>query len=253
MRGSIQKVVILLGAAIAATACLVLCPGFAAESKLPKAKALLLVAGPIHDHKEVGKVVEETLKEYGRFDVTKVEGDVNALLAEKLKPYDVIIYFNTSFKLTDQQREGAIEFVAKGKGLVVVHSGADTTDKQWEDFIGCRSICRELRRKHSVEIRDKNHPITAGMDNFEIEDQDFGMRFDIERVTILAISPGKDIYTPPMPAAYTMNSGEGRIVYIGFGHDAKVCSDPNFKKLLCRGALWSAGQPSLEPAPKPAQ
>ncbi|MBM3335399.1 ThuA domain-containing protein [Candidatus Sumerlaeota bacterium] len=253
MRGSIQKALISLGVAGALAACAVLYPCFAAETKLPRAKVLLLVAGPMHDHKAIGKVVEQSLKDYGRFDVTKVEGNLNALLAEKLKPYDVIIYFNTAFKLSDQQREGVIEFVAKGKGLVVVHSGADTTDKQWEEFIGCRSVCREPRRKHAVEIRDKNNPITAGMENFEIEEEDFGLRFDIERVTILAISPGKDMYTPPMPAAYTMNSGEGRIVYISFGHDAKVCSDPNFKKLLCRGALWAAAQPLLEPAPKPAE
>ncbi|MGB9625073.1 MAG: hypothetical protein ACPMAQ_09445 [Phycisphaerae bacterium] len=58
-----------------------------------------------------------------------------------------------------------------------------------------------------------------------------------------SVAPGRG-FSPVGPgryeASWTLDYGKGRVFNIVLGHDAKVCRDPNFVRLLQRGAEWVA-------------
>ena len=64
-------------------------PAVAAEGKI---KTLLLVGGAVHDWKGIGDVIEADLKESGKFDVTRVNNDLDGFLADRIAPYDLVVF-----------------------------------------------------------------------------------------------------------------------------------------------------------------
>ena len=54
-------------------------------------KTLLFTGGEIHDWKGCGDEIERVLKADGRFDLTRVNEDLDCLIAPKLDPYDLIV------------------------------------------------------------------------------------------------------------------------------------------------------------------
>jgi type 1 glutamine amidotransferase len=213
-------------------------------------KTLLWVGGPVHDWRGIAKVVEPVMRLYGRFDITVVADDFDAFLAERLEPFDVVVFFNTGGELTPAQKQGLVGFVEGGGGFVGFHSAADSFHddlEDWHRFLGGHFVGHPAYRKYPVTIVDKRHPVTRGMDDFEITDEQYYLDYDKDRIHVLATGPGKEPGDPPMPAVWVRQPGKGRLFYMGFGHDARVCHDPNFKRLLCRATLWAAGRRSLEP------
>jgi len=223
----------------------------AAETPEKKVKVLLVTGGEIHDWKGVGQAVQETLEKYGRFDVTKVENDLGAFQAERLKPYDMVVFYWTLGTLTPEQKQGITEFVKGGKGFVTFHSGADSFrgDKDWHDFVGGHFVGHPAYRPYPVTIVDKAHPILKGVDGFTITDEQYYLDYNKDKIKVLATGPGPREGAEPMPAIWVQPLGQGRIFYMGFGHDAKAARDANFQKILPRATLWAAGAESLEARP----
>jgi type 1 glutamine amidotransferase len=204
-------------------------------------KTLLLVGGEIHDWKGVGDVVEETLREAGTFDVTRVNNNLNAFLAERVAPFDLVVFYWTLGKLTPEQKKGILDHVAQGKGFVTFHSGADSFrgDRDWNSFVGGHFITHPRYRQFQVSITEVEHPITAGISEYMTTDEQYILDYERENVTVL----GNGLYKGQlMPALWAKTHGRGRVFYNSGGHDAKAAAQPIFKKLLVRGCLWAAGR-----------
>ncbi|MDP6126342.1 MAG: ThuA domain-containing protein, partial [Candidatus Latescibacteria bacterium] len=93
-------------------------------------KTLLFSGGQIHDWQSVGGVVEKQLNAAGSYDLTRVNEDLDALVAPNLDPYDLLVFYYTVGAITDAQKNGLLNWVASGKGYVGIHSAADS-------FRGC--------------------------------------------------------------------------------------------------------------------
>jgi len=210
----------------------------AAEGKI---KTLLLVGGTIHDWKGIGDVVVKTLAKTGKFDVTRVDKDLDAFLADRIAPYDLVVFYWTLGKLTPEQKRGVLDHVAKGKGFVTFHSGADSFrgDKDWHKFVGGHFIGHPRYRQYQVSITEVKHPITKGIDEFMTTDEQYFLDYDKDNLTVLGngLHKGK-----LMPALWVKTHGKGRVFYSGSGHDVKALEQPIFKKLLVRACLWAAGR-----------
>ncbi len=232
---------LLIVALILFAAAAICAPSLAAEGD-GKTKVLLFVGGPIHDHKAIGKVVEKTLNDFGQFEVTKVEDDLNCLVSPKLDPYDVIVFYYTVGKITPEQKKGLLDFVSAGKGYVGFHSAADSFrgDEEYCKFVGGHFITHPAYRKFPVMIVDKESPLTRGLVDFEITDEQYILQVDDPDIHILATAPheGKDL-----PIIWTKPFEKGRVFYMGFGHDARACEQDIFKTFLIRATLWAAGKP----------
>jgi type 1 glutamine amidotransferase len=216
----------------------------AKEAKAPAPagpiKTLLLVGGPIHDAKGIGDIVEELLKKSEKFDVTRVDNDLDALKADRLQPYDLVVFYYTLGEISEAQKRGLMNFVASGKGYVTFHSGADSFrgDPDYRALVGGYFLHHPKYRSYQVSVTESDSPITKGIDEFMITDEQYLLDYD-PRVNVLAnaLHKGK-----PMPVLWTRPWGKGRVFYSALGHDKKACEQPMFQKLLLRGALWAAGR-----------
>lgn len=236
MRASTVTRSILLAAAAAVVAGLAVVPRNAAGEE-KKLKVLVFTGGAIHDGHAIGLSLEKTLKADPRFDVTRIEGDLDALVAPKLDPYDVVVFEWTVGEITEAQKRGIMGFVASGKGFVGIHSAADSFrgDPDWRAFVGGHFITHPAYRQFQVSVTEEKSSITEGLVEFYATDEQYILDYD-PRVKVLATGLYKG---KAMPAIWTKDWGKGRVYYMSFGHDAAACEQDIFKKLLVRATAWA--------------
>ena len=206
-----------------------------------KVKTLLLVGGTVHDWKGIGDVVEKTLQDAGKFDVTRVNNDLDAFLPEKIKPYKLVVFYWTLGELTAEQKQGILGHISQGNGFVTFHSGADSFrgDRDWHDFVGGHFVTHPRYRQYQVSITTEKHPISQGIDEFMTTDEQYILDYEKDKMTVL----GNGLYQGQlMPALWVKPHGKGRVFYNSGGHDSKATAQPMFQKLLVRGCLWAAGR-----------
>ncbi len=208
---------------------------------MAKIKTLLFCGGEIHDFKGCGDVIEPILKGMDELDVTRVDDDLSVLEAPGLDPYDLIIFYYTVGEITDAQKNGLLNWVASGKGYVGIHSAADSFRgcPEYRAMVGGWFVTHPHYREYQVSIVDPEHPITRGLDEFVVTDEQYITDYD-PRVDILASALWKG---DKMPVAWTKAWGEGKVFYLALGHDPNACKHEQFAVLLQRGCLWAATQP----------
>jgi uncharacterized protein len=226
---------------IAAVMSLAFATPLSAEEQGGKIKTLLLVGGEIHNFKGIGDVVEGFLKKTEKFDITRVDNDLDALKADRIAPFDLVVFYWTVGTIKEEQRQGLLNHIASGKGFATFHSGADSfrDDPIYRAFVGGYFITHPAYRQFQVSVVDDENPITKGLGDFMVTDEQYIVEYDC-RITVLANGLWKG---KVMPSVWTKPWGKGRLFYTGLGHDPKACEQAVFQKLLTRGALWAAGKP----------
>jgi len=205
---------------------------------MERIRTLVFAGGEIHNYKACGAAIKDALSEREEFEITYMEDDLNVLT--KLDPYELLVFYYTVGSLTDEQKLGLLNWVASGKGFVGIHSAADSFRDcpEYRAMIGGHFVTHPRYRPYQVSVVDPNHPITEGLEEFMVEDEQYILDYD-PRVNVLctALYRGK-----AMPVAWTKEWGKGRVFYLALGHDEKACRHEMFKLLLQRGALWAAGR-----------
>lgn len=203
-------------------------------------KTMFLTGGEIHDWQGVGEVVEPILRQSGHFDITRVKNDLSVLEGDGLAPYDLLVFYYTVGQITDAQKNGLLNWVAGGKGYAGFHSAADSFRDcpEYRALVGGWFVTHPRYREYQVSVVDPEHPITQGLDEFTVTDEQYITDYD-PRNQVLASALWKG---GAMPVAWTKSWGKGRVFYLALGHDSNACRHEMFKLLLTRGALWAAGQ-----------
>lgn len=105
-------------------------------------------------------------------------------------------------------------------------------------MVGGYFVTHPRYRDYQVSIVDTEHPITEGLDETVVTDEQYILDYDPRNhVLASALWEGS-----AMPVAWTKNWGDGRVFYLALGHDAPACEHEIFGTMLQRGALW-AGTP----------
>jgi len=204
---------------------------------MAKIKTLLFCGGEIHDGIGCGTVMQEVLEETGEFEITRVENDLSVFEKPELKKYDLIAFFYTVGQITDAQKNGLLNFVASGKGIAGAHSMADSFRDcpEYRAMVGGYFITHPRFRQYQVSVVDPEHPLTQGLDEFFVEDEQYITAYD-SRVHVLASALWKG---QAMPVAWTHTWGKGRVFYLALGHNPEACRHQMFKVLFQRGAKWA--------------
>lgn len=201
---------------------------------------LLLSGGEIHDWRGTGAAIKDALDADGDFEITYAQNDLSVLEGQGLDPYDLVVFYYTIGTITDAQKNGLLNFVARGKGYAGVHSAADSFREcpEYRAFVGGHFVTHPHYREYQVSVADEGHPIMEGLGKeFMVTDEQYILDYD-PRVHVLAsaLYQGK-----AMPVAWTKPWGQGRVFYLALGHDEKACRQEAFRALLPRGAKWAAG------------
>lgn len=171
------------------------------------------------------------------------------------KQYDVLVMYDMCQKLTPEQREAFVQLLREGIGVVSLHHNL-AAHFDWEEFrkiLGGRFILRNCQIdgkaykqspvSHGETIRvlvaDKNHPITQGVEDFDIKDETYGPFYVAEGVHVLLRTENPK--NNPV-IAWTHCYEKSPVFYLMLGHDRFAYQNPAFQKLLAQGIRWAAAE-----------
>jgi uncharacterized protein len=168
-------------------------------------------------------------------------------------PYDVIVLYNMSQKISPQRQQNFLKLLDKGVGLVAVHH-AIAAFQGWPEYgkiIGGKYFLSErvengVSHRRSdykeglnfrIHIEDKNHPITSGLIDFIVNDETYQYYFVDPSVKALLTT---DSPTSEKIIGWISSYRKARICYIQPGHGAPAYANPNYRRLLTQAIVWSA-------------
>jgi type 1 glutamine amidotransferase len=210
---------------------------------------LHLVQGGGHDWKGSFAILAGILEKMGDFEVTASE-DLDELKADNIKKYNVVLFYGSGNDFKDpEQEKGLCDFVRNGGAWVGIHSATDSfkkSDAYWE-MVGGR-FAGHGGGKFPVRIVDKDHPITKGLEDFEIEDETYSHNYHKNMCIRTLTRMDRDKEQQAM--AWVSYYGKGRVFYTANGHGREAWVNPAFQRLAVRGLYWAAGREPKDP-PQP--
>lgn len=129
------------------------------------------------------------------------------------------------------------------QGIVILHHAmlAFRDWPLWSELVGIKTRGRGFYHDQQITVRvaDPDHPITQGLDDWEMVDE-----------TYTVDEPGADshlLLTTDHPhsmhaLAWTRTHKQARVFCCALGHDAQAFENPQFRTVLTRGIRWAAQQ-----------
>jgi hypothetical protein len=136
-------------------------------------------------------------------------------------------------------QEDAIEnFVLSGGGFMAFHNAGWGYPWQgaYRRVLGGYYIGHPPLAEFNVQVMASDHPITRGVQNFAIADEQHWLWFDYDRVELLLISQGQD--GRQSAAGWAYEYGKGRVVFLANGHTAEIHRHPQFIRLKRNAIRW---------------
>jgi len=220
-----------------------------AQTSPQKLKVLIVTGFDVgaHDWRATTPAIRSILEDAGRFDVTVHEG-VEVFESSSLGNYDAIVLNYGFWKQPDpseQGKAGLLNYVKSGKGLVSLHF-ACSAFQDWSEY---RELLGRVwkkgvgghgpRGKFVVNIKTADHPITAGLSDFEIDDELYSKLSGDAEIQVLA-SAHSDWSQRDEPIVFVKRYGKGRVAHDVLGHDTRVQENPSYQTLLRRSVEWAA-------------
>lgn len=182
--------------------------------------------------------------------------------AEVMAGIDLVVQCVTMSEISREQTAGLRAAVEAGTGLAGWHGGiADSfrADTNFLQLVGGQFANHPSKSPdllvgeaednylpHSIEITDlgRQHPITAGLDDFSLETEQYWVLTD-DLIEVLATTthpaqPWQQWHRPHVsPAVWTRQWGQGRVMVATPGHSVEVLEDVNVRTIIERGMLWA--------------
>ncbi len=217
---------------------------------------LILSGGTHHPYEVTSAMLADILKEV---DIeSEITEDFSILADPRLNEFDVITmncacytyvispgWEEWVFEITSEMEKGLLNFLRAGKGLMALHAATICFDN-WPEFqqiLGGywdreKSAHGPLQAGYRMHIVDRCHPITKGIEDFEIFDELYHTQTIVRQVHTLmtALWEGK-----LQPMAWVTSYEKARVYYNALGHDEKAFECKPYQKMLQQGIEWVAG------------
>jgi len=176
---------------------------------------------------------------------------------------DLIVQCVTMSTIEREEIAGLRAAVAAGTGLTGWHGGIADSFRASSDYLqlvggqfathpskepgacGGDETDNFLHYRVDLTALGREHPITAGLDDFELTTEQYWVLHD-NLVDVLAttthpVRPWHPWHRPIVsPVIWTRQWGSGRIVVSTPGHSLDVLENPNVRTVIERGMLWAA-------------
>lgn len=175
-----------------------------------------------------------------------ISDDLAILTPAFLADFDVIVNASTALDPTPEQVSALLARVHSGAGFVGVHAATATFVRypEYLHMVGARFAKHDPLKRFTVRFVDNTHPISAGLEEYEHDDELYELTGDyVDRTNIVPLQAGLHVLAEAEghPMAYVKSHGNGRVVYLASGHDARSLDQPAFKTLFTRSIAWAAG------------
>jgi uncharacterized protein len=231
---------------------------------MSQARALFLTHGGHARLPNNRAVLEEVLARQAGLDL--VTDDENAeLTADRLRAYDLIINYSgyrAEPEPTDEQIDALTAAVQAGTPYIALHVATLLWKNQLDymtrhggwpnhptpddllspaqlrylEMTGSAFVGHPPIASFTVRITNPSHPITQGVDAFEIEDELYQLGGGRARLHVLAEASGQ-------PLLYVTQWGAGKVHYNALGHDQRALSHPSYQRLVVKAVAWALAQP----------
>lgn len=190
-----------------------------------------------HPFSGIAHVIERLLR--GKGLKLKLTEDRNELEAENLSRYDALITYVESWDqmLPPSQMKSILDFTASGKRIFGIHCGISYANPEYYKLFGARFINHPPLHKFPVKISVEKHPLTAGLSDFQIEDELY--MFEFKDLSQLKVLMEGEFEGKAFPLAWEKKAGAGALLYLALGHDRRTFENEMFQKALLNGALWA--------------
>jgi uncharacterized protein len=213
-------------------------------------KALMVWGGwDGHEPQQSVEVFAPFLREQG-YDV-EISDNMDVYTDEaKMNALSLIVPVWTMGEISGEQWAGLNKAVKSGVGLAGWHGGMCDSfrgNTEYQFMTGGQWVAHPGNIiDYTVNITDREHEITRGINDFAMNSEQYYMHVD-PGVRVLATTTFsgehegigwiKDVV---MPTVWTKMWGEGRVFYCALGHVAKDLQVPEVREIVQRGMMWAS-------------
>jgi type 1 glutamine amidotransferase len=151
--------------------------------------------------------------------------------------------------ITEEQGRAIKDFVEAGGALYALHNSShiSLSSQDYREVMGGAYIDHPALRPFKVSVVNKEHPITRGVQDFIVNDEQHFVTYDKDPKYILLrsenidgltdISEGKDLGAKAI-AGWAYDFGKGRVVFTAVGHTLHSMWQPEYFKLQKNAVGW---------------
>jgi type 1 glutamine amidotransferase len=147
--------------------------------------------------------------------------------------------------MTEEQGAAIQEFVKAGNGFYALHNSShiSLSSKNYRDVMGGAYVGHPTLRPFKVYIKNHDHPITSGLKDFIVNDEQHFVTYDKDPKYILAESDNVDRlnyedHGSKSIAAWAYDYGKGRVAFTAVGHTIHALWVPQHVELQKRVIRW---------------
>jgi type 1 glutamine amidotransferase len=178
-----------------------------------------------------------------------VNGHPSAFRGTSLKSCDALVLYDMADTDEPERRQQLKDFVESGRGVVILHHAlVSNQDWPWwsEQVVGGLYRLKPSGEspastyKYGVSLPIQNvgprHPVTAGVDHFEIVDEAYNHVWHAPGITVLLETKSPE---NQKPIAWLSPTAKFRVVYLQLGHGPEVHVHPIYQRLVRNAVHWA--------------
>jgi len=151
--------------------------------------------------------------------------------------------------ISEEQGAAIKDFVQAGGALYALHNSShiSLSSKDYREVMGGAYIDHPALRPFKVSVVNKEHPITRGVRDFIVNDEQHFVTYDKDSKYILLRSEnidglsdsiqGQDLGSKAI-AGWAYDFGKGRVVFTAIGHTLHAMWQPEYFKVQKNAVRW---------------
>lgn len=147
--------------------------------------------------------------------------------------------------ITKEQGEAVKNFVASGNGFYSLHNSShiSLSSRNYREVMGGAYIGHPPLRPFQVRVVRKDHPITQGVQNFMVNDEQHFVVYDKDPENIILRAENIDglafeDHGTESISGWAHEYGKGRVVFTAVGHNIHAMWQPEYFKLQKNAVRW---------------
>jgi hypothetical protein len=206
-----------------------------------------LIGDAHHDFEMIQEALHKTLVQGAGLSIEFTD-DVTRLNAQTLGGYKLLITLREHIPtLTGAQQAAVKQFVAGGGGALFLHNSSaiarSPSAEVVREVIGGAFVVHSEIKEYRVEITNRDHPITKGVEDFVVRGEQHFVEYDKDPKYLFLRNvdrEGKPFknYGVSSPAGWAYDYGRGRVCFMSPGHTAEVLCHPAYAKLQQNAVRW---------------
>ena len=220
------------------------------DDKIPH--ALVLIGDGPHEPGHVEAGLRQVFQATGV--VAHFTVDVRALSAENLAHVRLLVILRDGLLrpgakgqpdfvwMTPEQERAVVDFVERGGGFLNLHNslGLYPENGPYLKLAAGRYVGHGPLERFRVEVVDHDHPITRGVEDFSVADEQHTPEVDADRIHLLLRNRSDDGKTAA--AGWVREPGRGRLCHLANGHTRESLLHPTYQRLMRNAVLWCLRQ-----------